>query len=116
MCAYPECNAGQFHDPGLSLRREVTCIKCKRKICSFHGVIWHTGMTCDQYDQHQVEDIQSKNWISKNMKKCSQCQRNVEKNGGCNHITCTRPCGYQFCWKCLADYNRIVSMGSHEHR
>lgn len=27
----------------------------------------------------------------------------IEKNGGCNHLTCSR-CSFEFCWICLSAY------------
>lgn len=33
-----------------------------------------------------------------NYKKCPNCSRLIEKNGGCNHIRCH--CGCHFCYKC----------------
>ncbi|XP_005089037.1 uncharacterized protein LOC101852582 [Aplysia californica] len=31
---------------------------------------------------------------------CPKCNRFIEKNGGCPHMSCK--CGHHFCWKCLA--------------
>ncbi|KAI6195897.1 RBR-type E3 ubiquitin transferase [Aphelenchoides besseyi] len=39
-------------------------------------------------------------WISTNSKPCPKCRVNIEKNGGCDHITC-RKCKHEFCWRCL---------------
>ncbi|KAJ3782308.1 hypothetical protein GGU10DRAFT_408717 [Lentinula aff. detonsa] len=43
------------------------------------------------------DDSETANWIKSNTKECSQCQRTIEKNGGCNHMTCKK-CRYEFCW------------------
>jgi len=34
-------------------------------------------------------------------KECPNCSVRIEKNMGCNHMSC-RHCGHQFCWVCLA--------------
>ncbi|KAF8709167.1 hypothetical protein RHS03_03256, partial [Rhizoctonia solani] len=41
----------------------------------------------------------------------------IEKNDGCDHMTCRRPagCGHEFCWVCLADYQTILREGNHRH-
>ncbi|SCV00192.1 LANO_0F05666g1_1 [Lachancea nothofagi CBS 11611] len=39
------------------------------------------------------------NWVLKNTKECPKCGVNIEKNGGCNHMTC-QSCEYEFCWIC----------------
>jgi len=37
-------------------------------------------------------------WVLLNTKKCGGCGKRIEKNQGCNHMTCK--CGYEFCWVC----------------
>lgn len=34
-----------------------------------------------------------------NVKPCPLCKEKVDKNGGCNAMTCR--CGHHFCWLCL---------------
>lgn len=36
------------------------------------------------------------------MKQCPSCKFWVEKNKGCDHMTCR--CGYEFCFRCGAKY------------
>ena len=43
-------------------------------------------------------------WISKNCKKCPKCKWSIQKNEGCNHMTC-RLCHHEFCWLCFQNYN-----------
>lgn len=38
-------------------------------------------------------------------KNCPNCGNYMEKNAGCNHMSCT--CGFQFCWLCLQDFYRF---------
>eukprot|EP00955_Chlamydomonas_euryale_P104362 365560-Chlamydomonas_euryale.AAC.2 len=43
-------------------------------------------------------DSETRNWMAAHTKPCPKCTKPVEKNGGCNHVTC--PCGQSFCWHC----------------
>ena len=43
-----------------------------------------------------------------NTKKCPVCHKPIEKNQGCNHMTCKAAaggCGYEFCWMCLGKWS-----------
>ena len=39
-----------------------------------------------------------------NTKTCPKCDSCIEKNGGCNHMTC-RKCGHEFCWICMKNWS-----------
>ena len=45
------------------------------------------------------------NWIIANTKSCpnKKCGRPIEKNQGCNHMTC-KLCGHDFCWLCKGNW------------
>jgi hypothetical protein len=48
-------------------------------------------------------------WLAEHAKPCPRCHANVEKNEGCNHMTCR--CGHEFCWICLRP--RTTYAGGH---
>ncbi|CAG8662918.1 28071_t:CDS:2 [Dentiscutata erythropus] len=88
----------------------MTCPKCGSKACFTHDVPWHEGLTCSEYDQRKnnEQEVATHNYLLKETKPCPNCGVHIVKNGGCDHMTCKMPeCKYEFCWICLADYNRI---------
>jgi len=51
------------------------------------------------------DDSETFNWISINTKECPKCSAIIEKNGGCNHMTCRNAgCKHEFCWLCFHSY------------
>ena len=46
-------------------------------------------------------------WIVINTQKCPKCKSAIEKNMGCNHMTC-RNCTHQFCWMCFSNWRGHV--------
>ncbi|KAK2784616.1 hypothetical protein FQN53_008334 [Emmonsiellopsis sp. PD_33] len=50
------------------------------------------------------DDSETANWISANTKECPKCASTIEKNGGCNHMTC-RKCKHEFCWMCMGPWS-----------
>ncbi|KIJ60072.1 hypothetical protein HYDPIDRAFT_117794 [Hydnomerulius pinastri MD-312] len=50
------------------------------------------------------DDSETANWIKSNTKECAKCQSTIEKNGGCNHMTCKK-CKYEFCWVCMGPWS-----------
>jgi len=52
------------------------------------------------------EETAQRLWIKANTRPCPKCQIPIEKNDGCNHMTCTnRNCRYEFCWICRKDWS-----------
>jgi len=79
--------------------RFTFCFKCKEE--------WHADVTCEQYQQWKMENSESEaryiDWVRNNTKTCPKCKTPIEKNGGCNHMTC-KNCKHEFCWLCSQDY------------
>ncbi|KAL8540278.1 hypothetical protein ACS0TY_001753 [Phlomoides rotata] len=44
------------------------------------------------------DESETVNWITVHTKPCPKCHKPVEKNGGCNLVSCI--CGQPFCWLC----------------
>ena len=77
----------------------LTCDKCFQEICFLCKNGWHGQRTCEQaMNQELMMYIEDKD-----VKRCPSCHHGIEKNNGCNHMTCGQ-CGYQFCWLCLGKY------------
>ncbi|CAK5265546.1 unnamed protein product [Mycena citricolor] len=49
------------------------------------------------------DDSETANWIKTNTKECPKCMSTIEKNGGCNHMTCKK-CKHEFCWVCMGPW------------
>jgi len=62
----------------------------------------HAPATCEQVKLWQKkcnDDSETGHWLGANTKDCPRCLVSVEKNGGCNHMTC-RQCNHEWCWLC----------------
>ncbi|CAF1100771.1 unnamed protein product [Adineta steineri] len=93
------------------------CTHCKEKTCVQHRVRWHTNMTCLEYDEKlksDQEEQDNQTWLHSHTKTCPGCKVSIEKNEGCDHMTC-RHCKHEFCWICLVDYKLIRRHGRHYH-
>jgi len=71
----------------------ITCSLCGFAACFHHNTPWHEGMTCEEYDLKTaagaiLAERESEKIIKKIDKRCPGCQRYINKNGGCPHMTC----------------------------
>lgn len=65
-------------------------------------------VTCDIIRQWIIKnnaESENSNWILANTKPCPRCQRPIEKNQGCMHMSCTQ-CRHEFCWLCSEDWKK----------
>ncbi|KAI4208727.1 MAG: hypothetical protein LQ348_000048 [Seirophora lacunosa] len=80
----------------------VTC-QCKHQFCFGCTMNDHQPTACSLVKlwlKKCEDDSETANWISANTKECPKCGSTIEKNGGCNHMTC-RKCKHEFCWMCM---------------
>ena len=85
--------------------QSITCERCETSFCFKCGDKPHHPATCGDYAEFGKLMGSSTFWVKKNAKPCPGCQAPIEKNDGCNHMTCGK-CHQQFCWVCLAKLNR----------
>jgi len=59
----------------------------------------HKNISCEE-----LVDVNFEIWkMGKDIKQCPNCAYWIEKNEGCNHMTCVA-CAYQWCWLCNNEY------------
>ena len=81
-------------------RAEVRC-SCSMLFCFGCVREAHFPLTCEQlnsWEDKNASDAGTGQWMQANTKRCKKCNVRVEKNGGCNWISCK--CGHQFCYFC----------------
>lgn len=131
-CLGPGCDSGQIHDTDNG--SIMTCAGCKFKQCTTCERELHEGESCEQYTARMAAqgalNRASEETIAQITKDCPNCKRKIEKNGGCDHMTCKshrrslrytqltpqgRKCRFQFCWLCGASYVDIDREGNTAH-
>ena len=95
MCPFPDCES--YAKKGDN--KYVSCIDKGHKFCFNCLKEWHGEKSCEIESDKNFEKWKN----SYKVKRCPRCKYFIEKNEGCNHITCSN-CQYQFCWLCLQEY------------
>ena len=96
---------------------EVFC-ECTHGFCWSCGEEAHRPVSCETvraWLAKNVSDSETANWVLTNTKLCPKCRRPIEKNQGCNNMTCSAPCYCRFCWICLQPLGRR-HIGCHGYR
>ena len=118
-CPNPRCNLS-IRVP-VSMAKEIKC-NCGWNFCFLCLEESHTPCDCEMAKLWR-ESTREKGsgedfiWMRENTKNCPKCGMSIEKNQGCNHMTCQRKaggCGFEFCWVCLLSWNahEIVNINS----
>ncbi|KAL9296448.1 hypothetical protein ACSQ67_022344 [Phaseolus vulgaris] len=94
----PHCgNAIRVEDDELC---EVEC-SCGLQFCFRCLSEAHSPCSCLMWElwaKKCRDESETVNWITVHTKPCPKCHKPVEKNGGCNLVSCI--CGQAFCWLC----------------
>ena len=78
------------------------CFKCLRES--------HRPCDCEMvqmWEEKSKSEGENTKWLLVNTKQCPKCHKYIEKNQGCNHMTCRKEaggCSYEFCWICLGEW------------
>lgn len=89
-----------INQPGLR------CV-CGEFLCFSCGRFGHDLISCElvkKFETLKSSDYATANWIAENCKECPKCKAEINKNGGCNHMTCLK-CKHEFCWVCFENWN-----------
>lgn len=106
FCINPECNKVAVVPPTVFTAQ--ICCSCGTDLCAFCGKEYHDSCSCEnirKWDIKAADEGATVCWIHLNTKSCPACHVNIEKNQGCNHMTC-RKCKHEFCWICFDDWKK----------
>ncbi|GAB2267520.1 hypothetical protein Dimus_002500 [Dionaea muscipula] len=90
-CPFKDCSALMVDD-GEEVVTRSECPHCHRLFCAQCKVVWHEGVSCDEFqrlndDERASEDLLLRNLaINNNWKRCAACKFYVEKIAGCHHM------------------------------
>lgn len=80
----------------------LVCEANKHSFCNLCKKYSHGDIDCGKLLEDEYRKIVQN---AKNVRKCPQCSFFIEKNLGCNHMSCpNKECNYQFCWICMKKY------------
>jgi len=108
-CITPDCPQIYRMDMGRDMVQCPSCFATTCLSCSED----HEGFTCQEWKKHRDPAAQEQllqAWAEgSGVKKCPNCAAFIEKNGGCNHMSCH--CGAHVCWVCMGvfSYDQIYS-------
>ena len=98
----PTADCGMVYRVSTEGRR-FTCCSCLAEICTSCQMQWHSGLTCAMFKSEKLVEGRLEEWMKQNpsnRKNCPRCKTPIEKNEGCNHMTCSG-CKSHMCWLCL---------------
>ncbi|KAF9027606.1 hypothetical protein BDZ89DRAFT_987178 [Hymenopellis radicata] len=105
----PTVSCGARGIPGQAAGKETSVAAAKEhKFCfgcpidSDHRPV--VCMVAKMWLKKCADDSETANWIKSNTKECPKCVSTIEKNGGCNHMTCKK-CKNEFCWVCMGPWS-----------
>ena len=104
-CITPDCAMVYYvcTDSVEGKGRAFSCPLCQINLCTFCHGLFHDGLTCSVVKAMDTVDKKVRIWMNEDRetrKLCPNCLTGIEKDGGCDHVTCTS-CKAEICWLCL---------------
>jgi len=90
----------------LALAVKKIDLTCKKghTFCNLCREKEHGNNKCGNFIDNEFGGVVNKS-KNKNIRQCPLCNFFIEKNEGCNHMTCpNQECKYEFCWICMGEY------------
>lgn len=79
-------------------KKKILC-ECGQTICARCCRPYHSSSCKEKIDSDFRKAISNLK-----LQKCPECRAPIQKNEGCNHMTCHQ-CRYEFCWLCRGKYS-----------
>ncbi|KAJ7069326.1 hypothetical protein C8F01DRAFT_1363538 [Mycena amicta] len=111
FCPTPNCE--MVYRKSADKGSVLTCPSCLTQICPSCNVTFHDGLTCEEHRDQATGGFRLfQEWrAANNVKACPKCNVDIEKAGGCNHMTCAR-CKIHICWVCMQTFGDSAGGGS----
>lgn len=91
-------------DHGALLRSAEASIVLLRSWPIQHGPSLFEAQRIEGHSQSTAQDG-TEQLLETTTRPCPRCFVAIEKEGGCQHMTCSNPrCRHEFCWLCLRDW------------
>jgi|GEM_PF-3278049 hypothetical protein len=102
-CPTANCLYVFIPQPG---QQRFNCPNCRGGYCATCLLNHENNVSCAEVENMRrrvavdTDEERTRQAIAATTKPCPRCRANIEKNDGCNHMTCSR-CRHEFCWICL---------------
>mmetsp|Transcript_27164 Transcript_27164/g.54332 ORF Transcript_27164/g.54332 Transcript_27164/m.54332 type:complete len:1273 (+) Transcript_27164:75-3893(+) len=110
FCPGSDCTMVAFSENIQS--GDAHCTKCDTSFCFCCGGEPHIPATCHDLEEFLPLFNTSEYCVMKFSKRCPHCKIPIEKDQGCNHMTC-RECNSHFCWLCLSPISGYEELERH---
>ena len=114
LCPSPSCEC--VFEITSRGRGAVNCPDCSSSFCIQCFQEDHDPCSCDdlrRWNKLAEDNSLTSLWLQTNTKDCPKCHFSIQKNGGCNHMTCSR-CRHEFCWLCLGPWKNHANCSQYE--